>query len=105
MDTREARLEAARWAALRERCAAHDVTVSAAMLTAFSAVLARWAGHRRMLLNTLQLNRLPLHPDIHRTIGAFASTMLVPAEPGTGRTFAELAAASSARSPSTRRTT
>lgn len=92
MDTREALLEAARWAALRERCAAHDVTVSAAMLTAFSAVLARWAGHRRMLLNTLQLNRLPLHPDIHRTIGAFASTMLVPAEPGTGRTFAELAA-------------
>ncbi|WP_412517360.1 condensation protein [Actinomadura madurae] len=92
MDSREARLEAAKWAALRERCAAHDVTVSAAMLTAFSVVLARWAGHRRMLLNTLQLNRLPLHPDIHRTIGAFASTMLVPAEPGTGRTFAELAA-------------
>jgi mycobactin phenyloxazoline synthetase len=91
MDTREARLDADRWAALRERCAAHDVTASAAMLTAFTVVIARWAGHRRMLLNTLQLNRLPLHPDIHRTIGAFASTMLVPAEPGTGRTFAELA--------------
>jgi non-ribosomal peptide synthetase component F len=91
MDTREARLEATRWAELRERWAAHDVTVSAAMLTAFAVVLARWAGHRRMLFNTLQLNRLPLHPDIHRTIEAFASTMLVPAELGTRRTFAELA--------------
>ncbi|GAA4071884.1 phosphopantetheine-binding protein [Actinomadura miaoliensis] len=93
MDTREARLDAARWTALREQCAAHEVTPSAAMLTAFAVVLARWAGHRRMLLNTLQLNRLPLHPDIHRTIGAFASTMLVPVALGTGRTFAELAAA------------
>ncbi|WP_067814906.1 phosphopantetheine-binding protein [Actinomadura kijaniata] len=91
MDTREARLDAARWAALREACAAHGVTPSAAMLTAFSVVLARWAGHRRMLLNTLQLNRLPLHPDIHRTIGAFASTLLVPVALDAGRTFAELA--------------
>jgi mycobactin phenyloxazoline synthetase len=92
MDTREARLEPERWAALRSRCAEREVTPSAAMLTAFAVVLARWAGHRRMLLNTLQLNRLPLHPDIHRTIGAFAATMLVPVELATGRTFAELAA-------------
>jgi acyl carrier protein len=93
MDTRETRLDGTRWAALRERCAAHDVTPSAAMLTAFAVVLTRWAGHRRMLLNTLQLNRLPLHPDIHRTIGAFSSTMLVPAALDAGRTFAALAAA------------
>ncbi|WP_243716746.1 phosphopantetheine-binding protein [Actinomadura sp. KC345] len=92
MDTREARLAPERWAALRDRCAEREVTPSAAMLTAFAVVLARWAGHRRMLLNTLQLNRLPLHPDIHRTIGAFAATMLVPVEPAEGRTFAELAA-------------
>ncbi|WP_433323775.1 phosphopantetheine-binding protein [Spirillospora sp. CA-294931] len=91
MDTRDRRLDGARWAALRARCAEHGVTPSTAMLTAFSVVLARWAGHRRMLLNTLQLNRLPLHPDIHRTIGAFASTMLVPVELGAGLTFAELA--------------
>ncbi|GAA2400711.1 hypothetical protein GCM10010191_04880 [Actinomadura vinacea] len=93
MDTREARLDSARCAALRERCAAHDVTPSAAMLTAFAVVLARWSGHRRLLLNTLQLNRLPLHPDIHRTIGAFSSTMLVPAALDVGRTFAALASA------------
>jgi acyl carrier protein len=92
MDTWETRLPAARWAALRDRCAAHDVTPSTAMFTAFAIVLARWAGHRRMLLNSLQLNRLPVHPDVHRVVGAFASTMLLPAELASAATFATLAA-------------
>ncbi|MEV4808140.1 phosphopantetheine-binding protein [Nonomuraea sp. NPDC049421] len=92
METLENHVAADRWAALRDQCARREVTPSAAMLTAFSVVLARWAGHRRMLLNSLQLNRLPLHPDIHRVIGAFATTMLIPLEPARGRTFAELAA-------------
>ena len=91
MATREARLSPGRWAALRDRCAKHDVTASAALLTAFSVVLAGWAGHRRMLMNSLQLNRLPLHPDVHRIVGAFASTMLLPVELVPGRSFAELA--------------
>ncbi len=91
MGTREARLPADRWAALRDRCAKHDVTPSAALLTAFAVVLARWAGHRRMLLNSLQLNRLPLHSEVHRVVGAFASTMLLPLDLPTGCTFTELA--------------
>jgi non-ribosomal peptide synthetase component F len=62
------------------------------MFTAFAVVIARWAGHRRILLNSLQLNRLPLHPDVHRVLGAFASTMLLPAELDAGVPFAELAA-------------
>ncbi len=97
MGTRETRLSAGRWAALRDRCAAHDVTPSTAMFTAFAVVLARWAGHRRMLLNSLQLNRLPVHPDVHRVVGAFASTMLLPAELVEGATFAELAATAQKR--------
>jgi acyl carrier protein len=97
MGTREYRLDAGRWAALRDRCAQHGVTPSTAMLTAFTIVLARWAGHRRMLLNSLQLNRLPLHPDIHRIVGAFAATMLLPVELGVDRTFADLAAAEQRR--------
>jgi mycobactin phenyloxazoline synthetase len=93
MGTREARLPAEDWQHLREACAAHDVTPSAAMLTAFAVVVSRWAGHRRLLLNSLQLNRLPLHPDVHRMLGACAATMLVPLELATSGTFAELAAA------------
>ncbi len=94
MGTRQVTVDAATWAAVREQCSAHGVTPSAAMFTAYAVVLARRAGHRRMLLNSLQLNRLPLHPDVHRIVGAFASTMLIPVELGEGATFAELASGS-----------
>ncbi|MFR9722193.1 condensation domain-containing protein [Streptomyces sp. MS19] len=97
MGSRQHRVDAATWAAFREQCAAHEVTPSAAMFTAYAVVLARRAGHRRMLLNSLQLNRLPLHPDVHRIVGAFASTTLIPVELAEGAAFAELAADSQRR--------
>ncbi|MGN9783276.1 phosphopantetheine-binding protein [Nonomuraea sp. ZG12] len=92
MGNREHRWSADRWAALRQQCTGRGVTPSTAMLTAFGVVLARWAGHRRMLLNSLQLNRLPLHPDVQRVVGAFAATMLLPLDLDPGATFGELAA-------------
>ncbi|TDQ50272.1 condensation domain-containing protein [Actinorugispora endophytica] len=92
MLTLERHLSPERWAALRRNCAERGVTPSTAMLTAFSVVLSRWAGHRSMLLNSLQLNRLPLHPDINRVVGAFASTMLIPMELPAGAVFADIAA-------------
>jgi acyl carrier protein len=93
MGSREARVAPRRLAALRDRCAVHGVTPSTALFTAYAVVLARWAGHRRLLLNSLQLNRLPLHPDVHRVVGAFAATMLLPVELATGATFVGLARA------------
>ncbi len=92
MGNREARFSADEWAALRTQCTARDVTASTVMLTAFGTVLARWAGHSDLLLNALQLNRLPLHPDVHRVVGAFAATMLIPLELDPDASFAELAA-------------
>ncbi|MCI2419794.1 condensation domain-containing protein [Saccharopolyspora sp. K220] len=92
MGTRQTTVDVETWAAFRTQCTAHGVTPSAAMFTAYAIVLARQAGHRRMLLNSLQLNRLPLHPDVHRIVGAFASTMLIPVELAADATFAELAA-------------
>ncbi|MEU4576224.1 phosphopantetheine-binding protein [Nonomuraea sp. NPDC023979] len=93
MGNREHRWSADRWSALRQQCTSRGVTPSTAMLTAFGVVLARWAGHRRMLLNALQLNRLPLHPDVQRVVGAFAATMLLPLDLDPAATFAELATA------------
>jgi len=97
MGSREARLAPDRWAALRARCAERGVTPSTALFTAYAVVLARWAGHRRLLLNALQMNRLPLHPDVHRVVGAFAATMLLPVELPQGATFADLAATAQRR--------
>ncbi|MFE6611634.1 condensation domain-containing protein [Amycolatopsis sp. NPDC057786] len=93
MATTQRTLDAATWAAVRAQCAAHGVTPSAAVFTAYACVLARAAGHRVMLLNSLQLNRLPLHQDVHRIIGAFASTMLIPVELDASASFADLALA------------
>ncbi|MGP4017802.1 condensation domain-containing protein [Saccharopolyspora sp. 5N708] len=97
MGTRQTTVDAETWTAFRRQCTQHGVTPSAAMFTAYAIVLARRAGHRRMLLNSLQLNRLPLHPDVHRIVGAFASTMLIPVELTEGASFADLAADSQRR--------
>ncbi|SCL15352.1 condensation domain-containing protein [Micromonospora inyonensis] len=91
MGARQAVLDADRWATLRGHCAQHGVTPSAAMFAVFSTALARACGHRRFLLNTLQLNRLPLHPDVPRLVGAFSSTMLVPVELPESAAFSDLA--------------
>lgn len=91
MGTRQAVLDPERWAALRRLCTQHGVTPSAAMFAVFSAAISRACGHRRFLLNTLQLNRLPLHPDVPRLVGAFSSTVLLPVELPRTVTFAELA--------------
>lgn len=91
MGNREFRLDADQWRLLRDQCREHGVTGSAAMLAAFGVVLAEWAGHREQLITSLQLNRLPIHPDVQRVVGAFASTMFVPLRLKQGATFAELA--------------
>ncbi|GAA2280496.1 hypothetical protein GCM10010145_59540 [Streptomyces ruber] len=92
MGTRQATLDPQRWATLRRLCTEHGVTPSAAMFAAFAAAVSRACGHRRFLLNTLQLNRLPLHPDVSRLVGAFSSTMLLPVELPAAPVFADLAA-------------
>lgn len=92
MGTRQATLDPERWTALRRLCTEHGVTPSAAMFAAFTAAVSRACGHRRFLLNTLQLNRLPLHPDVSRLVGAFSSTMLLPVELPAAPVFADLAA-------------
>ncbi|MBB5781621.1 phosphopantetheine-binding protein [Nonomuraea jabiensis] len=91
MRSLETRLAPDRWARVQELCREHGVTPSAAALAAYAVALARTAGHRRFLLNSLQLNRLPLHPDVHRMVGAFSSTVLLPIELPEHRTFADLA--------------
>lgn len=91
MGTRQAVLDPERWSRLRRLCTEHGVTPSAAMFAAFASAVARACGHRRFLLNTLQLNRLPLHPDVSRLVGAFSSTMLLPVDLPAAPVFADLA--------------
>ncbi|MDG4795592.1 type I polyketide synthase [Micromonospora sp. WMMD1082] len=96
MGVRESRLDGGRWARLRELCAQYNVTPATALLTAFGVALSRLTGERRFLLNTLQFNRMPLHPDVDRMVGPFSTTTLVVVDLTRGTTFTELAAATQA---------
>ncbi|MBE3014005.1 condensation protein [Microbispora sp. NEAU-D428] len=91
MESLHQRMDASRWTRLQQLCREHQVTPSAAALAVYAVALARAAGHRRFLLNSLQLNRLPLHPDVHRMVGAFSSTVLLPVDLPERGTLAELA--------------
>ncbi|MGW4127323.1 condensation domain-containing protein [Amycolatopsis japonica] len=80
MGLRERRFDPSQWAALKEACVRHEVTPSAAFTAVYATTLAKLTGSRRLLINTLQANRRPLHPDVDRMIGAFSSTALIPIE-------------------------
>ena len=91
MAARESRLPSAEWEALRAECARRELTPTAVLLTAYAVALAEAAGQSRFLLNSLQANRLPLHPDVDRMIGAFSSTALLGIDLGDGGAFTDLA--------------
>jgi amino acid adenylation domain-containing protein len=73
----QARLDAARWAALKQRARALRVTPSAVLLTAYADVLAQYSAEPRFALNLTLFNRAPLHPDVEFLIGDFTSLSLL----------------------------
>lgn len=62
---------------LRSWCADQGVTVAATLLSAYAAVLQRWSGEQQFTLNIPRFNRQPLHPDVNRIVGEFASFTLL----------------------------
>lgn len=78
MTMREFRLDPESWQQLRSICQRQEVTPSTVLLGAFSLALQQFTGQRRLLLNSMQHNRLPIHPDVDRLIGAFSRTALLP---------------------------
>ncbi|GAB6040072.1 non-ribosomal peptide synthetase [Endothiovibrio diazotrophicus] len=90
---RTAYLPAARWSRLRERAKDHDVTPSAALMTAFGDVLAAWSEAPRFVLNLTLFQRLPLHPEVERIVGDFTSLNLLEVDAAVSERFAERARA------------
>src|SRR5215210_33744 len=74
---RSGAIEEASTRRLLARAAAAGVTPSAVLLAAFAAVVARWSRDARFTLSVPQLGRLPVHPDVERLVGPFASFLLV----------------------------
>ncbi|GAA2136225.1 non-ribosomal peptide synthetase [Kitasatospora kazusensis] len=93
----QARLDGPGWQDLRRRAAAHRVTPTVALLTAYAEVVGRWSGSSRFTLDLPMFHRLPLHPEVGSLVGDFTSVELLTVDRSAGGSFAERAAAVQAR--------
>ncbi|UIJ38378.1 amino acid adenylation domain-containing protein [Desulfobaculum bizertense] len=73
-------LDSKSWAAFQEQASAHGLTPSAALLAAFSEVLAAWSSSNHFSLNLTLFNRLPLHEKIEHIVGDFTTLSLLEAK-------------------------
>lgn len=85
----EARLTREEWERLGGESRRHGVTPSAAVATAYAAVLSRWCDRPDLTLNLTVFDRRDVHPDIDAVVGDFTSLVLVPFRPRAGADFAE----------------
>ncbi|WP_041791958.1 non-ribosomal peptide synthetase [Stigmatella aurantiaca] len=71
------RLDAARWARLKERAANAGLTASGVVCAAFAEVLGAWSESPRFTLNLTLFRRLPIHPEVDRLLGDFTTNVLL----------------------------
>ncbi|KVN06631.1 MULTISPECIES: non-ribosomal peptide synthetase [unclassified Burkholderia] len=74
---RRAALGEADWRAFKAQASACGVTPTMALATCFGAVLARWSGEPRLLLNLTLFDRQPLDPAVERMIADFTNILLI----------------------------
>ncbi|MDT0269016.1 amino acid adenylation domain-containing protein [Streptomyces sp. DSM 44915] len=84
-------LDPARARAFAEHAAAHGLTVSGAVLTAYAEVVGRWSGSPRFLLNVPTFTRLPLHAQVDQLVGDFTAVELLEVDLGREQDFADRA--------------
>jgi len=76
-ERRSGRLEAAKWARLKQIAHQSSLTPSGVVLAAFSEVLTTWSQQPQFTLNLTLFNRLPLHSEVNQIIGDFTASMLL----------------------------
>lgn len=89
---RRVEIEAGDWTRFKAAAGEHGVTPTMALATCFGAVLARWCGQPRLLLNLTLFDRLPLHPTVDGMIADFTNILLLDIA-GEGSRFDALAQA------------
>ncbi|ERI11046.1 non-ribosomal peptide synthetase [Aneurinibacillus aneurinilyticus] len=71
------RLDNSAWDKLKQRAQKRGLTPTAAVMTAYAAVIERWSRSKTFCLNLTLLNRLPLHAQVHDIVGDFTSVNLL----------------------------
>ncbi|MFL6197470.1 MAG: condensation domain-containing protein, partial [Thermoanaerobaculia bacterium] len=74
---RHGEIEPDAWARLAQRAALAGLTPSVLLCAVFAEVLAVWSRGDRFSINVLYSRRLPIHPQVNRLVGNFASTVLL----------------------------
>ncbi|WP_433759611.1 condensation domain-containing protein [Nocardia sp. CA-135398] len=83
------RLAPGDWQALRQLAAAHGVTPSAVLLTAYADVLAAWSGDDRFTLSLTLVDRPAALPGIEDVVGDFTTLLAHEVDRTVGGSFAE----------------
>lgn len=90
---RETTMAPERWARLKRDARARGLTPSALMMAVFAEVVATWSGRDEFAVNIPNMNRLPLHPEVGRIVGEFASVSLLAVHHDRSVDFGQRAAA------------
>jgi amino acid adenylation domain-containing protein len=88
---KSARLEPARWRALREAAARMGVSPSSVILTAYAEALGTWSKNSRFSINVTTFNLRAGFPGSDRVVGDFTSTMPLAVDGRSAPTFRERA--------------
>jgi len=74
---RRCALDKVQWQALKSAAGDCGVTPTMALASCFGAVLARWSGQSRLLLNLTLFDRQPLQPQVQQMIADFTTILLL----------------------------
>ena len=70
---RDCAIDAAGWSMIKAQAGRIGVSAATVMLSLYAETLSLWADTPHFSINVPRFNRLPLHPDVHRAIGEFAT--------------------------------
>ena len=66
-----------KWDRVKAACAQYNVSPTCLLLTIYGISLARYSSVKSFVVNVLYTMRHPVHPDVHRVVGNFTSSILV----------------------------
>lgn len=79
------------WQILQRQATRVGLTLTGAIMAAFTEVLAYWSKSPNFTLNVTLFNRLSLHPDVNKVVGNFSSLALVEIDKLKGVSFRDRA--------------
>ena len=82
-----AKLKTQEWEQIKQKAMAAQLTPSIVLLTAFTDILNFWSKNSDFTVNLTTFNRPPLHPDLLKVVGDFASVTLLEVSNRENNTF------------------